>query len=334
MAGVIFKDRLNHYTRQYDEVLKSKYPHITREEPYITCDEKIKHSCQLHGSFYRRPTSLRNSPYGCPKCGIKSNADAKYKSEQSIIDRLFVCHGDKITLDEPYRAIDKHHRFICNSGHAWKAVPSSVLSGRGCPTCAKQKRGLDLAKTNQQIVNQLFSTHGNAIKLNELYKHAINKNHEFICSKGHTWETSLGNILYSRSGCPYCHNASSSKPEKQWLALLNNKNIVENALLRIEGISYTVRPDGYDPTTKTIYEFYGDYWHGHISLWNSSRKVRGLSMREVNMKTRKKEKALLKAGYKVVYCWEYDFKRYLKSKFRYKRVPFRVAQLSKSPYCY
>lgn len=234
-------------------------------------------------------------------------------------------------------------KHACSIHGIFYKPPSDVLRvGRyACSKCAVDSRNLKNTQTHKQISNRLFEKHGIKVKLNEPYR-GIREVQEFICDKGHTWKTTVDSVI-RLSGCPKCcRNPSFSKAEKQWISLMKrqiNPNILtmddEPINIYLPGCKKSIRPDGYDPVTKTVYEFHGDFWHGNLSVYKKSRQMfRNQTIEDANRATRKREKALLKAGYKVVYCWEADFKRYLKSRFRYKRVTFTVAELSKSPYCY
>ena len=60
------------------------------------------------------------------------------------------------------------------------------------------------------------------------------------------------------------------------------------------------RVDGYDPATRTVYEFNGCYWHGCQKCFPRRKK---------QFKAQKaKEEALRKQGYTAVAMWECDFK--------------------------
>lgn len=67
--------------------------------------------------------------------------------------------------------------------------------------------------------------------------------------------------------------------------------------------------DAYLDETNTVYEFYGDYWHGNPSIYPSddvnpsSRKTYGTLYEE----TMRREKVLRTAGYNLVTIWESEF---------------------------
>jgi G:T-mismatch repair DNA endonuclease (very short patch repair protein) len=82
----------------------------------------------------------------------------------------------------------------------------------------------------------------------------------------------------------------------------------------VKEVGLRTRVDAFDPSTNSIYEFLGDYWHGNLEVFdptkiNESTKT---SFYELNAKTFIRLNKLKDLGYKVHYIWESDF---LKSKF-------------------
>lgn len=67
--------------------------------------------------------------------------------------------------------------------------------------------------------------------------------------------------------------------------------------------------DGYDSETETIYEFLGDIWHGHPSLFGKQTNYKGQKYTELFEKTQEKFKVLLQNGYRILYVWECDYRK-------------------------
>jgi len=90
------------------------------------------------------------------------------------------------------------------------------------------------------------------------------------------------------------NDTRKSKKEKFWLDMLNiplkNRNVYLEYLF--------INVDGYDKENKTVYEFLGDYWHGNPRLYSDNDRFN---------KTVNRFKTLSMNGYKIIYCWEYDF---------------------------
>lgn len=66
--------------------------------------------------------------------------------------------------------------------------------------------------------------------------------------------------------------------------------------------------DGYCKETNTVYEFYGDRWHGNPRVYRPEDLVVGnKTANELYLRTKWREEQILKAGYNLVTMWEYDF---------------------------
>lgn len=76
----------------------------------------------------------------------------------------------------------------------------------------------------------------------------------------------------------------------------------------------SIRVDGFDPKTNTVYEFLGDYWHGNPKIY-STEEVNPTSKKsfgQLHRETFHRFRLLEDAGYSVIYIWENDFNSMLK----------------------
>lgn len=73
------------------------------------------------------------------------------------------------------------------------------------------------------------------------------------------------------------------------------------------------RLDGYDPETRTAYEFHGCFWHGCRSCYpqrsEEHRRLLDRSMEDVRMLTERKKEGLTSRGYRVIEMWECEWNR-------------------------
>ena len=97
--------------------------------------------------------------------------------------------------------------------------------------------------------------------------------------------------------------------EINWLISINILEEYQHKTLIIDNRKYNV--DAFDPITNTIYEFYGDYWHGNPIRFsahdlNLSTKK---SFNELYQKTLDREKVLKQAGYNLITIWENDWNK-------------------------
>jgi len=66
--------------------------------------------------------------------------------------------------------------------------------------------------------------------------------------------------------------------------------------------------DGFDPITNTVYEFYGDYWHGNPKVFSQDDKIfHGETFGCLYKKTIERELFLKNAGFKLITIWEKKF---------------------------
>ena len=78
-----------------------------------------------------------------------------------------------------------------------------------------------------------------------------------------------------------------------------------------------VKVDGYDPITKTVYEFHGCEFHGCKKCKQNNRHSKTFhhsdrTVEEMYQCTQRKTDLLRGAGYNVIDIWECDFKKELK----------------------
>lgn len=100
----------------------------------------------------------------------------------------------------------------------------------------------------------------------------------------------------------------------QWLSSLQVDGLQQQVKLVINGKICKV--DGFDPKTNTVYEFYGDFWHGNPDIYEAGdlNRANKQTYGELYNDAVKREKVLRKHGYKVVSMWENDWKKLKKDK--------------------
>ena len=117
---------------------------------------------------------------------------------------------------------------------------------------------------------------------------------------------------------------NQSKVALQWLYLEDLKlggnriNHVRNGgeqVLQVKGGKVTV--DGYDPVTKTVFEFQGCEYHGCTKCKPRGRHLKTFhhtdrTIEEIFQVTQRKIDLLKQAGFNVIEKWECNFKKELK----------------------
>ncbi len=96
----------------------------------------------------------------------------------------------------------------------------------------------------------------------------------------------------------------------KWLnSIMLSDNVIVVPEYRIPGTRYTA--DGYCIETNTIYEFYGDYFHGNPEVYRPEvwNKKLDKSMGELHQNTTIKEHKIKELGYNLVVMWESDWNK-------------------------
>jgi hypothetical protein len=217
----------------------------------------------------------------------------------------------------------KAHRVVYDYSHVPEVVLSRVLvvcpehgmferstkehlKGKGCSICdaqEKHRRVLD------KFVQQARKVH------NDLYNYERVGEAKFpmvvvTCRKHGDFEQSKYSHLKG-SGCPLCNPPfyRPSKAATKWLDSIGIPDDVKHREVKglIPGRRITV--DGFDPTTNTVYEFYGDEIHGNPRLYAPElhSSLSHTTYGELYQRTLVKERLIIEAGFKLVTMWKSDF---------------------------
>lgn len=132
--------------------LSTVNPDIVPLEEYRGNKEKILLRCKICGNEWKATPHDLLSSHGCPVCGYERQKKLQRYSHGEFLNQLRKVNPDIETLDE---YVNNHTkiRFQCKiCGKQWKTVPNSVLSGHGCPSCARSSTSF-----LEQVIFNAFS---------------------------------------------------------------------------------------------------------------------------------------------------------------------------------
>jgi rubrerythrin len=233
--------------------------------------------------------------------GISSKNKRVYLTNESVDERLI---GRNIKrIGQIVNAITKCEWECIICGHTWNTTPNSILTGNktGCSMCNSHPKW-----TNERI-DQLLG--GRDLRRIDSVKGALTKINWECLVCGMIWMSAPNNVITNTTGCPDC-NSVKSKPELKWLTTLGIPDTPANRqVIGLIPTNKRLKVDGYIPETNTIYEFWGDYWHGNPVMFNSTDlNERAITtFGELYRKTQEKRRAILDAGYNLVEIWESDW---------------------------
>lgn len=272
---------------------------------YKNTGTKVKIKCDLHGIFEQRPADhLRGK--GCIECGFAKRAKSKTLSLTQFLDKVKEVHGDKYDLSKiKYNGMKNHVTLICKEHGEFTQPAVTLVRGADCNKCVRSEYGLTIRLNNHSFIEKAKMIHGSKYDYSVVEYKLSNKSVQIICKK-HGIFSQRPNDHLNGHGCRKCSIGQSEK-EKNWLDDLQIPILYRQYSIRLD--SSTVLVDGYDPSTNTVYEFYGDYWHGNPEVYNSDEINRSTNTTfgDLYKNTLKREDSLKKCGYNLITIWEKDY---------------------------
>jgi len=259
---------------------KYEYP-----DEYVNSYTKIRIICKTHGEFWQRPVSHITNKQGCPSC-VKN----KKLSTIEFIEKAYNIHKDKYEYPDEYVNSSTKMRIICKTHGAFWQTPNHHLCGHNCQKCTLEKLALNRTHDTSIFITNANNIHNNKYEYPDEY---------------HTNQS---------NGCPNCNKHYYSKISIKWMNKIAEKENIhiqhaENGdEYSISGTKY--KADGYCKETNTIYEFYGDIWHGNLEIYTEDEQCHPFSDESAGslyIKTMQREQKIKNLGYNLVTIWENDY---------------------------
>lgn len=276
---------------------------------YIGSSVKGIITCSVHGDFKQQPSSHLQGR-GCPKCGRIRTASSRRFSRDEFIAAARKRHPEAGYKYDKFVYVNAfvEGAITCSSHGDFVQKPYSHLQGRGCPRCGLDRRAEARRTSRDEFITAAKARHPDAGYSYEkfLYVNCMVKG--TITCPIHGDFKQVPNSHLSGNGCPKCAGTVS----RICTAWLDDLGIaVREYPIRLPNRRRPVRADGYDPETKTVYEFLGDYFHGNPAVynledWDSRSRRRTYRQKYERCMCRIDE--LRAAGYNVVTMWESEFR--------------------------
>lgn len=279
------------FIRRSKEIYGSRFTY--EKTNYIRREMPVTINCPDHGPFEVRPTSHLYQGVGCGRCDGKEPLDPS-----SFFSRCVSMHGGRYDYSETiFSKVSSSITYACRIHGKVKQLAFNHLTGSGCPRCYGKL-------THEEFVRRAENVHGKIYHYDDPYRRCDDLLN-IRCARHGKFLQRPQNHLQGQ-GCPKCAKRISRK-ETLWLASLGNPNLQYQKMITVSGSNYFV--DGYDETTNTIFEFYGDKWHGNpnVKFGSDHNPVNGIPYATLHNRTLLREEALLSAGYRLVTIWESDW---------------------------
>lgn len=207
---------------------------------------------------------------------------------------------------------------ICHTHGPFLQKANSHLDLKtGCPACGRIKCDSGRSLSQQEFVARANIAHNDRYDYTKtIYTH---NNHlvTITCpTHGDFIQRAYDHIKGNgrSTGCPRCGNLGISNKAIRWLNTIAqaDKIYIQHALnggeYKIPGTRF--KADGFCAETNTVYEFYGDRWHGNLSVFTETDKCHPFSdksAKQLHDDTIVRECLIRDCGYIVITTWEADF---------------------------
>ena len=284
-----------------EKVHGDKYDYSKFEYQYVNTKSTI--ICPIHGEFqqsYRLHVERGN---GCQICRTWR------KPQYTVSKDEFVARAtEKYGGYYDYSQID-YNRFsgptankvkiICPEHGEFFQNPSVHLRS-GCLACAQARR----RKNTDEFIQKSKSKFGDFYDYAKTEYETVDSELIITCPKHGDQKITPSD--HYRVGCWFCKR---NRIQDIWLDEIGIPNTKNHRQVRLRYDDKLYIVDGFDPETKTVYLFHGDYWHGNPAIYptNEVNTRNGKTFGELFENTIRYENALVKNGHKVITIWENEW---------------------------
>jgi len=272
-----------------------------------------QHTCPICGTLVElasRGSLWRADTF---KTTCRSCASSKYnKCRNELCKSKFISksnrvHGNRYDYSNTiYTTSSCKVEINCPQHGKFFTTPNNHLRGSGCPKCASDRKSLSFSSTTADFIDKATRVHFGKYDYSNVRYINSNTKVKIKCNVHGEFLQNPASHLFG-CGCPKCSHVISSD-ETVWLNMLH---VTERTVRLPENPSKPV--DGYDPMSRTVYEFLGDYWHGNPKMYspNDIHPHRGVTFGKIYEDTFRLLNHLKLNGYNVRYIWESDFHKQL-----------------------
>ena len=176
-----------------------------RTKVRIMCNELISET-NPNGEFWQMPLRHIDSPTGMPFTGERGKHYGILKDESTInqktvdfIKKAQKIHGGNIDFSKSvYLGANQKTDFICPTHGVFRAVPNSILSGHGCPKCAKTGK-----MDKKYFIEKAIRKHGEKYDYSKTEFNNSNDSIIIICPIHGEFTQNVTHHLMGH-GCPKC----------------------------------------------------------------------------------------------------------------------------------
>lgn len=297
------------FIQKATEIHRSYYDYSRTE--YINGKIKVEVLCPKHGSFLQLPSSHLNG-CGCLLCGRTKTKKARKLNTLTFTKRSKQIHNNKYSYERVIYTNNstKVDIFCKRCQRYFFQTPNSHLLGQGCPTCGREQCHKSKRLTTEDFIERAIETHKDFYDYTKTTYKRNDKRITITCPIHGDFTQEAYSHLRGH-GCHACSKLGVSQKALRWLNEIEKQyelclqTAAKGGEFTIPGTKY--KADGFCHETNTVYEFYGDKWHGNPKLYEYDEQCHPFSNEcagDLYKKTKRREDRIKALGYNMVTCWE------------------------------
>lgn len=250
-------------------------------------------------------------------CATCAQVATKLTATERFVEKARKMHGDLYSYKKvDYIGARADVIIGCRTCRSWfKQTPAQHLRGRGCRKCGGGERS-----TTEAFIAKARKVHGESYDYSKVEYHTAREKVEIICRECDVSFMQIPNSHLNGSGCPHCCRPHAhSKLSIKWLEYeakkrgIKIKHARNGGEFQIPGTRY--RADGYHAKSNTVFEFYGDIFHGNPKRYKPSSRPNPYTTKtagKLYKETMEREELLRGLGYTVMSMWQSDFRQMIR----------------------
>lgn len=273
---------------------------------YTDSNTKVIIICSEHDEFTQTPGNHLQGN-GCDRCGSITTGLKLRLNLNEFIEKANIIHHHKYDYSKViYVTGNTTIDIICPEHGIFKQKAACHLQGCGCTPCGYREVSVVTRNTQTEVLEKFRQIHGDRYDYCEVEYRTTNDAVTIKCKEHGLFQQSPHGHIQGQ-GCPRCaiQNKRVSIVSQEWLSLIKVSHPLLELEYHIPDTSYFA--DGYDPISRTIYEFHGDYWHGNPARYDASvfNERTKCTMGKLFENTLKKKESCTTLGYRYVEIWEH-----------------------------
>jgi hypothetical protein len=281
-----------------------------QDTSYTNMQTKVSVFCPKHQKTFVVSPVKHIAGTGCPTCTKEQQAARQQIDTPEFIRRAKSVHGEIYDYSSTVYVNNKDKvEVICRVHGSFLISPNNHTSKAnkcGCSECGRIAISNSKFKDTNWFVSEAKKLHGDTFDYsNSTYVDHATKIEIKCKSHGPFFQLASQHFKTKRC-CPKC-TTSSSKAETALLDYVKVPNSCRQKWVHLDGKRFSV--DALDYNTNTIYEFYGDYWHGNLTRFDSDavNSISNKTFGQLNLETIQREQLLREAGFNLITIWESEW---------------------------